>query len=556
MIRTRFGLLLTAAVLVYCIVHAFDPPRLNWGDSGTDYNVMTAGRNFQKYGFLKLHLTPYLLDPAYMTPGDSVLIYTHYPQLPDLANGVERTVFGFSELAQFRLVALGFSFGALLFVYRLISEYWSRRTAEFSLALWVLNPLWIQHADYLHHAPYAFFFGAGSLYFLAAYLRRPNPGRLEFLACGACVFLTFLSSYDLWFLVPILLASMTLAHYRRVDARSTGVLAALAACAFLAIAFKWATNAWALGGLTAWLHDLRFQVTERSTSDAVRTAYKSGIWPTAMGRIERYYSLLMFPVVAFWGAAALVPRLRQVASRPFATRANPLIVLAATLPFLCIFNELWVEQPYPTLWLLPFYAISSGALIALAMEHRSRAPIGVALLAALIWNSLGEDLTFKKAFFDPKAIASLRTDLDSLSVPGQHILVNHVFDGAYRYYFNRFTIAIIATRPSRMANAVDYYSDPRYAASATDQGAIFVQHKHLADEMYDKGFYYLIAPWKLWPLWANPPRYHVLIDSLVTARDAQLEAAVAARGRKVHETDFYTIWRLPPSPAVALRNGR
>src|SRR6476469_3668600 len=89
----NIGFVCVAMVLVYCVVHAFDPPRLNWGDSGSDYNVMSSGRNFAKYGFLKLRLTPYLLDPARMTADDKALIYTHYPQLPDLMNGVLRVVF-------------------------------------------------------------------------------------------------------------------------------------------------------------------------------------------------------------------------------------------------------------------------------------------------------------------------------------------------------------------------------------------------------------------------------------------------------------------------------
>ena len=86
--------LLIGAVFVFCILHAFDPPRLNWGDSGSDFNAMSAGRNFQKYGFLKLRLTPFLLDPAVMTiDHDKMFIYTHYPQLPDLMNGLLRVVF-------------------------------------------------------------------------------------------------------------------------------------------------------------------------------------------------------------------------------------------------------------------------------------------------------------------------------------------------------------------------------------------------------------------------------------------------------------------------------
>lgn len=217
----HIGFVTVAVVLLYTLVHAFDPPRLNWGDSYSDYNVMTAGRNFQKYGFVRLRFTPVLLDADLVTAADRRLIYTHYPQLPDVMNGVYRTAFGLSTLSQFRLVALAFSFTSLFFVYQLVAAYWSRRTAQIALALWVLNPLWIQHADYLHHWPYASFFGFGSVYLLQQYLRRQRWPWL--VASGACLFLLFLASYDYWIFVPLLLAMVAVAHEGRVSARALGV---------------------------------------------------------------------------------------------------------------------------------------------------------------------------------------------------------------------------------------------------------------------------------------------------------------------------------------------
>ena len=41
--------------------------------------------------------------------------------------------------------------------------------------------------------------------------------------------------------------------------------------------------------------------------------------------------------------------------------------------------------------------------------------------------------------------------------------------------------------------------------SAPPQRTVFVQHKRLADELFDKGYYYLFARYRLWELWANPP---------------------------------------------------
>jgi len=544
------GFICVAIMLVYCLIHAFDPPRLNWGDSASDYNVMTSGRNFAKYGFLHLRLTPFVLDPAYMTSADSAMVYTHYPQLPDLMNGLERALFGFTDLVQFRLVALAFSFSALFFVYQLVGMYWSRQAAQLTLALWVINPLWIQHADYLHHGPYAAFFGFGALYFLFRHLNEERWGFLA--ASGAFVFLVFMASYDFWIFVPLLLAMMTFGHHKKVNLASIRVLSVLAACALSALFAKWGTNAWALGGVGAFIRDLRFQMVERATTQAVRVAYDRGIWLTLEGRVERLFTLLLFPVTVFW---ALYPTLRRRVALPGDdTRAavNPLFILLAALPFLALFTELWVGQYYPTLLVLPFYAIGCAVLALMLMRARQAVwrPVGLVLVAALAGNSIVENVRFEKAYLPRSEIASLKKELDAVTQPGQRILVDHVFDAAYRYYFNHNTVALILNPPWHYAGALRYYTDSKRPAVAPPTGAVFVQHKHLADQLYDKGYYYVLGREGLWGPWANPERYHDDIDSFIATRDSQLVATVVGMGgQKIQETDTYVVWRIMPHAA-------
>ncbi|MGH9888307.1 MAG: ArnT family glycosyltransferase, partial [bacterium] len=395
----NIGFVAVAAVLVYCVVHAFDPPRLNWGDSASDYNAMTAGRNFVKYGFWNLKLTPHVMDPALMTEADRVLIYTHYPQLPDVMNGVLR-VFGLTDLVQFRFVALLFSFGGLFFAYRLVSEYWTRQAAQIAIALWVMTPLWLQHADYLHHAPYAAFFGGACLYNLVRYLRHGERA-INLALSGLCMVIVFFASYDAWIFIPVLTAIITFGHYG-IRLPAIRVLSILAACAVAALALKWTTNAWALGGFSAFVQDLRFQFVERATNTAVKVAYQRGVWPTFFGRIERNFSLLLLPIAAFWALLPLVRR--RVADRFPAlanVRANPTWLLVAALPFLVIFTELWVGQYYPALLVVPFYAVACGVLIAALMESSVRWAklVAAAIVAALALNSLQENAAFDKAFF-------------------------------------------------------------------------------------------------------------------------------------------------------------
>lgn len=550
----NIGFVCVALVLIYCVIHAFDPPRLNWGDSGSDYNVLMSGRNFQRYGFLHLRLTPFLMDPTFMTADDRVFVYTHYPQLPDLMNGMLRVVFRLSDLVQFRFVALAFSFGALGFIYSLISAYWSRGTAQVALALWVVNPLWIQHADYLHHSPYGSFFGFGSLYFLVRYFRGER--RRFLVASGVFLFFVFLASYDAWFFTPLLLAMATVGRYGGAfRAPVVRVLAFLAAFAVAAVLFKVGTNVWALGGVKSFLADLHFQFAERATDKITRSSFQSGVWPTAYGRVERFFTLLLVPVTVFWAVYPLL-RKRWGASLPvFAvSRTNPCLLLLAALPFLYLFREIWVGQYYPALLVVPFYAVAFAAFVTLWLEvpQRGAKAVGVALFVGLMVNSIDENVNFKKAFLRPETIRTLKIQLDSVSRPGQQILTNHVFDAPYRFYFNRQMVALILDPPGVVEIAIASFADPAtHPKSAPPTGAIFVQHKHLVDELYDKGYYYILGRYRLWAMWGNPRKYHGAIDKLVTERDSVLMSKVAHVSDKLYETNDYVVWRVNRSAAAS-----
>jgi hypothetical protein len=541
---------------LYCVAGAFDPPRLNWGDSGSDYNVMAAGQGFQKYGFLELRLTTNLMDRAAWVRDDSVSMkYTHYPQLPELANGVYRKVFGLSTFTQFRLIAIAISFAAFFFLYQLISIYWSRQTAQVALALWATNPLWLQHADYLHHGPYATLFGAASVYFLVRALREDN--RRFLLASGTLLFLTYCSSYDYWIFTPVVLALVTAHHFQGAFRRDVfKTLATLAPFAVAAIIAKISTNVWGLGGIGPFVRDLHYQTLEHTTDEIVRNSFGDGVWTTLFGRMERYFSLLLVPLAIAWGAAwvakrrwpdRLDPALRAVVS--------PLPLLLAAVPFIAIFRELWVAQYYPFLTILPFYTVGFGALIVLLVESTptlARAA-GIALLLGLAATSVDEHVRFKKAFFDPAAIRTLSAQIDSLSPHGQRVLTNHNFDSAYRYFFGRRIFAMLLTEPFRVDAQLDFLSDPQRSPFPSPEGMLFVQHKHVTSEIYDKGYYNVLEHYRLWDAWANPPRYRRFLDSLFADRDSQLTTHIARRAERVYESDYYVLWRLFPKASIASR---
>ena len=546
----QIGFVFVGLSLAYCVYRAFDPPRLNYGDTSSDYNIMYSGRNFAKYGFFALKFTPHLMDPATMSmPRDAAYIYTHYPQLPDLMNGVERKL-GLSTLTQFRFVALLFSFASLFFVYQLATMYWSRQVGQVAIALWATNPMFVQHADYLHHLPYAAFFGFGSLYLLGRYLREGR--RLWLAGSAAMVFLTVFASYDMWFCLPLLLAALAMWHYRTVlSVPVARVLAILAAVTLGAVFLKFASNAWALGGWSHVLADFRFQVAERASDRIVRTGYRKQIWNVLSGRIDRFFTPLLFVVALFWVVA---PRFRRALASYGITidgMANPIVLLLAAVPFLAIFIELWFAQYYPTFHIIPFYAVGCATVAVLLVDapRRWMKVAGVAFVAVLLANAIDEDLTFPIAFFPEAEIRSLGQELDKVSPPQTEVLINNVFDATYRDYFNRRTMTTTLIPPKEAEATFRWLGDYRKETNrATPEGAIFVRHKHVADQLYDKGYYYIASRYRYWKQYARPREYRATLDSLVDLTDSIIAAGADRAGVKLYDNEYYTIWRILPPP--------
>jgi hypothetical protein len=538
----RIGFVTAGIAAIYLIVHAFEPARLNWGDPVSDFNVMTSGRNFARYGFRSLHFTPLLIDQSVMTPRDSGMIYTHYPQLPDLANGVLRVVFRIDSLAVFRLCALLVTAGSLFFVFQLVRAYWGEMVAQIAFALWVLNPLWVQHADYLHHGPYAFFFGFGALYFTWRSFERSGFAWLA----GAFLCLAFLSSYDIWLFAPLMMAAMVAHRYGapwRLPAAKVLIIGA--GGALLAITLKLATNAWALGGPARMLADLRYQIDERATSNVVKTAFATGMLPTLIGRVDREFTLLLIPVTLFW---LLWPWIRHRQSR-LPDVPNPIILLIGAIPFLIIFRELWVAQYYPFLLLVPFWAIGTAILVDWCVGSANRVIRlgGAAAAMVMAVGAIGETVEFPRAFLSDSAIASLEQQIPRYVPPGQRILTNLIVDAPYRYYVSRDVVPVMVHEAYRLPMVLDHFTDPSHPEFAGPDGAVLVLHRNARDALFDKGYYYILAPYKLWSAWGEPQRYRRQIDSIVDARDAMLLRIAQAVGQKLYDSDQFSLWRIPPA---------
>jgi hypothetical protein len=110
---------------------------------------------------------------------------------------------------------------------------------------------------------------------------------------------------------------------------------------------------------------------------------------------------------------------------------------------------------------------------------------------------------------------------------------------------------MLLTEPYRIDAQLDFLSDPVRSPFPSPERMLFVQHKHLTSEIYDKGYYNVLEHYRLWDAWANPPRYRRFLDSLFADRDSQLTVHISRRADRIYESDYYVLWRLFPRDSIA-----
>ena len=173
--------------------------------------------------------------------------------------------------------------------------------------------------------------------------------------------------------------------------------------------------------------------------------------------------------------------------------------------------------------------------------------VGIALLVALLGSSADEVVSFKKAFFDRDAIRTLRTQLDSLSQPGQYSLVNHMWDSAYAYYFDRNTVLLALNGPEHADEALAYYTDPRRTRESRRRRVRSSSNTSIWPTSCSTRA--SITFWRATDCGrggANPERCHAQIDAFIKQRDSVLVAKVSRIGHRVYDSDFYALWVIPP----------
>jgi hypothetical protein len=498
---------------VYLLISAFEPLRMNWGDPWSDSNAMTSGGHFAREGFIKLQLTPRVdVGPI----GPDTLVYTHYPPLPDLVNGVLQKVSGGDHLTLFRIFALILSALSLYFMHSWLRRLWGGRVAKLSVVAMATSLLWLQYADTLHHIPLYTSTGFAILAGSARWLDEKRPWQL---AC-VCVatFFCFLASYDYYFFVPILLlATIKWRGERIFSRRGLTLIVLFGMSGVLSIVVKNLLAIWAVG-VHEWYRDIIFQYFERA-SHVHAHPYKEGLGPVVFWRLWRFFS----PLIYVCGLIQFISLIDRIRGRATDFQWQPLVVLLAGAPFVMIFSQLFVEQYHPTLLFLPFAAISLASVVA-SLWDRSKLLAAAMFAFYLGWQGFQLRL-FKKTFLYEDDVVAVRNVLKN----DHHgfLMTNMLVDAPTRYYWGRYAFGLIA-EPSVLHEYFEIYG--------ADSPMTLVQIKNTPKHAYDKGVYMYFVGEKKWSWISRPDYYRNTWSKRFEGFDKDYDKMLANVGRVVYES--------------------
>jgi hypothetical protein len=530
----RLGFKLCLAVVgLYLVISAFEPFRTNWGDPWSDGNAMTSGRYFANDGFVKTAFTP-ILDVGPLDQ-DS-LRYTHYPPLPDLVAGAVQKLIGPDHLPVHRLLAILWSAIGLAFLFKYLRALWGEGVAMLGITLIATNLLFIQYADTVHHIPLYTMTGFGCLWAAVRWLDDRNRGAL--IAVAVATFLCFLASYDFYFFLSIMiLATVWLRKARVLRGHGLALVLVFGGSGLASIAVKNLLVIWAVG-LDAWHRDIVFQFFERATADHSRV-YKHMLSEVVFWRLWRFDSPLIFVAIV----AQLIGVVDYVRGRTPVMSMQPLILLAAALPFMFVFSQLVVEQYHPMLLLLPFAAVAIAVVVKTAWTRSP--PLAVAMMLLYFGWQIWALSLFKKTFLRTPDVVAVAKAIE----PDHHrfVMSNIFVDGPVRFLWNRHLFGL-NTDPVGLHEMFEIYG--------SDSPLTVVQLRRMAPHMYDKGLFAYFGGERQLAWIARPDYYRNAWGRRFDAIDQQLTEALDGVGRVVHQSKDLVVRSVTDADVDELQRAR
>lgn len=539
MSRPLRGLLLgsIAIALVYLLIHAREPLRLNIGDPWSDANVLSSINYVKSDGFLATSFTD-ILDVGPLT-ADSYR-YIHYPPLAEIFYGAVGKYLGVSDIGTFRLFGLMFSSLAMWLLFSYVRRLYSDRIALVTTALFSTSLLWMMYADSMHQAPVMQCTGFLALWGLVRAIETKLKRHYAAAIVGSM--LCFFTSYDYFVFLPAaVLATVALkaGNPFAKGNRHFVVLCALGCVAGIVLKCLCVIGA---VGWNEFVADLHLQFLERATSTHDRK-FNSAL-PTIYRRIT-----LVFTPFAWITAGYHVLKAIRAPNVKTAFRDTAIWMLLAALAFLYLFRQLAASQMLASQVLLPFYAIGSALVIDRLLDGRD-----LFRRFAWVWLVLAPLWSFYFMFTHPRSVLD-RDDVaktNAYFAANDHndfLMSNLLSDGHIQVSFEHHSWAALdaadtsdaALQMMRVFELTD--TDYVHAVIFTDPDSRFI----------DKSLWPLAMPRGLWAVTGWPQLYRSKTNSVIADYDRRVvKNLTAVHAEKVLELTNYKVYRIDRGTVMKL----
>ncbi len=455
--QNRSALVLLTVLFLALAFLRIQFPDLDHGDEFSDANILSAGQNFAKFGFIRCRFLP-AFEMNLKAPAG---LYTHVPPLPDVLNGLWRMLFKTDSLVFFRAIALMVAFLNLLFWYLFVREFSGSVLFGFLAGLfYASNSMFLFCVDSLHQPSYVDMLR--SLIFLLFLLITVSPERKSrsLWLVWALYFLSSLLSFEYLLYLAIFFIFFPLCFRKTQKSAYPKLFICLLMLAPLfGFLLHFLQNTWYFGSFSGAMQDLKRAAIERvvHSKDMPFGKLTFAIWGEhAIGRnfslsfMFNYYLLSSMLFVAFFFYGQLAKETKQ--------KIRPLINLWGLMLFCgvswyVVFPAHTVAHTYVNFLgrhLVPaaslFFALFAYIIYNYVKEKHRRSPSGLAFFVLLVLSLAGAGILASQLPVTAESRAQSRDflkfkdcllRLKSISKPEAVIGVNYYRSPFLRYYTQR-----------------------------------------------------------------------------------------------------------------------
>jgi len=287
MIKDRYIIIFLSLLFLIVAIPRIIFPELDHGDEFADACTLNAGKNFEKFGFIKCRFLPFY-EPQIDTPENP---YTHYPPVPEILNGIIRIISKSDSLRIYRIISLFFSLLNLIFWYLFLKNITKNSFIAFLGSIFYFaNPYFIFGVDSIREQSLADFFRSLVLFSFVKIFDIPKEKQKKFwLILWFIIFLESLITLD--YIIYLSLFIIIFKYLFKKEFSFTIILLLILAPVF-GFALHFFQNAWYFKGMPLAIEDFKNIAKDRiiKSKDAPLERFDFFIWWDFV--IVRYFSLI------------------------------------------------------------------------------------------------------------------------------------------------------------------------------------------------------------------------------------------------------------------------